>query len=340
VNNNDSVAELKMTEESRRTIRISLATTVAVAVAYGVAWPLAYITPLFVWNFLKTPQRFGAREAAINIIAPVLGCLLGLLTSVAALHYPIVFFLVTAAVLWTIFYLNSGNLPADVVIWLIIGVTLIPFLALQSQGLTGEIIQGLISSACAAVLIAWLASLVMEVQVQSTVTTSNATPVVSQDQRMRAATISTTIVLPIIVLFYTFNMLDKVLIMIFIAITAQAANLAAGKMIGYALLVSNLMGGIAALFIYNLLQVAPEYLFVLLVTLCTSLMFAYQTFSSRKTAPLFGMAFATTLLLVGSATLPYGGEVDVKFITRILQVMLVALYIVVSLKVVQLVTGE
>jgi hypothetical protein len=52
------------------------------------------------------------------------------------------------------------------------------------------------------------------------------------------------------------------------------------------------------------------------------------------------MAFTTVLLLVGSATLPYGGEVDVKLITRILQVLLVALYIVVSLKVAQLVTGE
>ena len=328
-----------MNEESRNTFRLAAMTSVATVFAYGFGWPLAYITPLFVWNYLKKANGFGFRAGLANLVAPVGGCLLGLATSTLTQHHPVVFLLATALLLWLVFYLNNGTLPFDIGLWLIIGLTLVPMLTIQSQGITMVVIKGLWTSAAAAVGFGWLgyllfpvvsASGAQKVQPETTITT--------EEERWKAATVSLAMVLPVIVLFFSLNLADQLLIMIFIAIIAQDISLETSRIISFMLLASNVIGGLAAIVVYNLLLMVPEFLFMIIVMSNAALVFAALNYRGQKSAPLFGMAFTTTLLIVGAAVMPFSDGAPSAVATRVGSILVVVLYFVIVLKLYRVIT--
>ena len=61
-----------MTPANVRALRITLGTTLAIAVAYGVAWPLAFLMPLFVVMFLAMPGPWFGWKMALQIIRRLL----------------------------------------------------------------------------------------------------------------------------------------------------------------------------------------------------------------------------------------------------------------------------
>jgi hypothetical protein len=153
----------------------------------------------------------------------------------------------------------------------------------------------------------------------------------SAPERFRSATLSTLVVLPVLGMFFTLQLTDALVTLVFIAILAQQPSLSTGIRGGVALLLGNLVGGVAAILFYNLLVAVPTYGFLIALTLLVSLLVSDYLFSNRPTAPICGMAFSTLLLLVGSATSSAGDEVNVRFYSRIAQIMLAAAYIVAAL---------
>lgn len=133
-------------------------------------------------------------------------------------------------------------------------------------------------------------------------------------------------------LFFVFNFSGAVVVMIFIAILSQQTNLTVGKKMGSALITGNIFGGITAALFFELLVMVPRFDFLLLMILAGSLLFAKANYSGKPSAPLYGMAFSTLLLLVGMGTMPSGDEVDTKFVLRILQILLAVFYIVGAFK--------
>jgi small neutral amino acid transporter SnatA (MarC family) len=53
-------------------------------------------------------------------------------------------------------------------------------------------------------------------------------------------------------------------------------------------------------------------------------------FSGKATAPLFGMAFSTVLLVIGSETSRFAGDAGSKVYTRIVQLTVAVVYVVVA----------
>ncbi len=73
----------------------------------------------------------------------------------------------------------------------------------------------------------------------------------------------------------------------------------------------------------------PEFGFLLMLTFLTGLIFGTQLFSGKKSAPLFGMAFSTVLLVIGSTT-SGNAEAGAKVYTRVIQIMIAVVYVVVA----------
>ena len=87
------------------------------------------------------------------------------------------------------------------------------------------------------------------------------------------------------------------------------------------MIAGNLMGGIVAILLFELLVVVPIFIFFLMLILGIGLFFATKLFEGKQGSPLFGMAFSTTILILGQST---SGTADAgdKVWMRVIQIMI------------------
>ena len=97
---------------------------------------------------------------------------------------------------------------------------------------------------------------------------------------------------------------------------------------GLLLVLANTAGGIASIIVFELLVIVPMLGYYLMLVGLVGLIFGGRLFSTRPTAALYGTAFSTFLVIIGSTT---GGdsEADAKAYSRVLQIMLSVVYVVV-----------
>ena len=82
--------------------------------------------------------------------------------------------------------------------------------------------------------------------------------------------------------------------------------------------------------IVKLLVMVPEFYFLVMLTLLVGLVFGVRVFSDSPSAKLWGMAFSTLLLVIGSTTASGSGEAGSKVYTRVLQITVAVLYVVMA----------
>jgi hypothetical protein len=66
-----------------------------------------------------------------------------------------------------------------------------------------------------------------------------------------------------------------------------------------------------------------------------ALLFGQQIFSDKPTAPLYGSAFSTVLVLIGTGTSAFGDQADAKFFERIALLLVGVSYLILALSVLQ-----
>jgi len=318
-----------------RTVRYAAGTTLAVALAMGIDWQLSYLTPILALSFLAPPARRPDPKRMAGLVGTVaVASIVGVLVSAFLLPYPVAFLLVEGLLLFLLFYRNARGAPPLMTTWLMIALIVIPVLALQSMALAIDVAQGLIMGTAAAMGSVWLAYVLIPDPVSEEVSTAAgasapekpAPP--SPEQCASRAWVSTVVVFPVAAL-YLYSGLTSVLVLVFIALLSMQPDVTTGKKAGKALITGNLMGGIAAIMMFELLVMVPEFSFLLLATLFAGLLFGGRLFSGAPTAPLFGMAFSTMLIVVLAATSAYG-EADTKAWIRVLQIIAAVVYLVVA----------
>jgi hypothetical protein len=317
-----------------RTTRYAVGTTLAVALAMGIDWQLSYLTPILALSFFAPPAKRPdprAMAAFVGIVAVASAS--GVLVSAFLLVYPVAFLLAELLFLFLLFYHSARGAPPLLITFLMIAITVIPVLALQSMALAIGVAQGLVVGAAAAMGSVWLAY----VLIPDPVSGETSAPAVGNpekplppapEQCVSRAWINTTVVFPVAAL-YLYAGLTSVLVLVFIALLSMQPDIATGTKAGKALVVGNVMGGIAAIVMFELLVMVPEFGFLLLVTLLAGLLLGSRLFSKAPTAPLFGMAYSTMLIVVLAATSAYG-EADTKAWIRVLQIIAAVVYLVVA----------
>jgi hypothetical protein len=140
--------------------------------------------------------------------------------------------------------------------------------------------------------------------------------------------ISTLVVLPVFVYFYSFQKVESLLILIFVALLSSQPGFASSFKAGGALILGNVIGGLAAIIFYNLLVWVPEFGFFILLTFLAGLVFGARVFSGRPAAKLYGMAYSTLLLVIGSVTASGTGEASSKVYIRIAQITAAVVWVV------------
>ncbi|MBW2217373.1 MAG: DUF2955 domain-containing protein, partial [Deltaproteobacteria bacterium] len=315
-----------------RILRYAVGSTLAMAVAMGLDWPLSFLTPVLTLSFLASPAPRPTLKMGFGFVLTIaIASYVGLLVGRLLLPYPLVYIPFVGLLLFRLYYAKGGSLPPLLILWLLIALLLIPLMMMQSHALANMIAYNLVIGGGATLLVVWISYALLpdRVDEETSVATAAKPPAPLIEDRFRTAVDTTIVVFPVLVFFYFFELAGALLILIMIALLSMQPGFAKDFKGGMALIVGNTIGGIAAIFFYELLVMIPEYVFLIALTLLAGLMFGSRVFSGKPKAALYGMAFSTLLLVIGSTT-SSSGEADTKVYTRIIQIMAAVIYVVVA----------
>lgn len=317
-----------------RTLRLAIGITACFISAIAIKWPLAYISPLLLCCILgsrKKPLTLkdGVALLALIFLAFVPFVLMGLIIP----RWPLISALLLIVGFYYIFYLKAlSKLPDIAVILLLVGITLLPLLALTHPELSLSVSLGFLFSAFIAVLAAWVSFFLMPDPKTATYEQkANANSHRQKHEAQIRALTSTLAIAPLALCFYAFNFVHSVLVFVFVAILMQNPEVGTNLKAGAGLLLGNLLGGVLAYFIFFFIKAAPSLPFFSFLLLFSLLLLGSRIFSEHKRAALYGASLPTVILLLSSVTSSAGGDFEEKFVSRMVQLFCATSYVVLSL---------
>jgi hypothetical protein len=312
-----------------RVVRYALGATVAMGIALGAPWETSYLTPVLVATFLAFPgtpitPALGAKLVAVVGGAIYVGWQVGHLVA-----YPALFLILASLLLFWIFYAGQRGLPALVILWLVIAVTAIPFArmvypaaaVLVARGLLLDVVLTAVIAVCAYGLLPEKSTGDAEPAAQG-----NGASVASPDDAFRTALIGIVVVVPVVALFYLYELSGALTVLAYVAILSSLPDIGTDIEAGKERIRGNLAGGLVAILVYNLVSLVPIFPFLLLLTLLACLALGSRAFRNGTPDSFFVTACSTTLLIVGGTA--FQGEASSEVYLRVLQITIAVTYVV------------
>lgn len=315
-----------------RILRYALGSTLAMAIALGYAWPLSYLVPVLILGFLDPKSTPPTIKSSINFILILLiACLLGAFISQYLLSYPLIHIPLLGLLFLHLFYAKKSSINKDLKTWVMIAGLMIPILGLSDQGMA---IDGAVNIMIGGLIMTGINLFIYMIVPESEIEKKELSsilpaPEMSSSSRMSEAISSLLVIMPIVVLFYLFNWYNYVLVLIFVAILGSTPAISKSFATGKAMIIGNLFGGIMSLIIYEFLVMVPHFYFLIWVMFAAALYFGTELFSDKKMAPLYGMAFSTLIIVIGSTTTGTSEAGDKVWI-RVIQIAVAVTYVVLA----------
>lgn len=312
-------------------LRYAFGSAIVMMAAMAFDYTLSYLTPVLALNFLAPGAKPPTLKSSLFFLLLISGTsLAGILFSRFFIDYPLVFLPLLVLIVFHLYYANT--LP-QMKIWFLISLLLIPMISQQSSQLASVVAANLVVNALLAiVLVTIVYFLFPEKNYSAEGKKAQAKENLTQKQRYHEALKKTLVILPVLILFFVFSITNALLVLIFAAILSMNPA-TSNKKAGMALILANLGGGLAAIIAFNLLTVVPDFIFLGLITLFTGLVMGQKLFGKKPLSSLFGTAFSTFLLILGNVT-SFVGEAGEMVWTRIFQLVIVVIYVVVAFYVV------
>ena len=343
----DAPAEISSEDQQRlaqaRIFRLTFGVVASTAAAFGIGWPFAFITPMLAAAFLSAPVPRPTVGALLAFPVMILAALLfAFAISAVTLSQPLLVLTAVMLMIFRCFYLMSIGVSRGFLTWVLLGFLLIPAMAAQSMELAFSLTTGLFASGLIAMAFVWLSHAVFPDPVGVSKPQKATPPPMDKAGRDRAAKIAfirVLVILPLEAYVLIGENIGDLKILIFASMLIQSPNLSAGLKGGKAMIMGNTFGGLVAMVIYELLVLFPSYLFLLGLFTLLGLVFGRQMFGGTKWGAICGSGLGTVILLIGLGTMPFGGETDDQFYSRIWQVILAAVYVVFAFHLVAYVTN-
>jgi len=331
-----SIGSWQLDMRSLRILRYALGSTIAMAVAMGFNWQLSFLTPVLSLSFFASPAPRPSLKQGFGFVANIgVACIVGFMLGKYLISYPLVYIPFTGFVLLRLFYMKASGRSPMLTMWLLIALLVIPLITITSPAIANMVAAGILIGAVATVCVVWLTHGLLPdppgVHSGNAPAAASAKPVLPPAvERFKTAAISTLVVLPLLTLFYSFQLQSALLILVFVGLLSSQPGFATNFKAGGALVIGNVMGGVAAIILYELLVLVPQFYFLIIVTFLVGLVFGTRVFSDKPTAKLYGMAFSTLLLVIGSTTASGSGEAGAKVYTRVAQIIIAVVYVVMA----------
>jgi hypothetical protein len=324
-------------ERTRRIVRFALGTTLGSGFAHLIGFELAFLVPILIGMLLASPAPRPSLRAGLAFVVPIaLAALLGVLLTRYFLQYRVMFLLMEFLVLYRIFYALAGGAAALRMVWLIIASLIIPLMGMASIGLSVGVALGLVKGSVIAVGVIWLSFGILPDPPSEGEAPSGGLDAKPAKQipppaaRAAYSRRSVTVVFPVVVVFFYLALTSDAVILVYVGLLSLSPSFAAGWTQGKSMITANLIGGLTAIVLYELLVVYPTIWMFALLTLVVGLTFGNVIFSTRPIAPMFKSAFNAVMILVGMSVTITGADAASKFYTRIVQIIMAVVYVAVA----------
>jgi hypothetical protein len=306
-----------------KALRFAFGMTLATTLAFSIAWPISFLTALLVGKILSTDKPYLSLQEGTGLLVIItISMLGGLVVALTLINYPVAFVSVITLALLMTYYLGTRGAPAVLIIMMLVGFTVIPMLGLQSMVLAYEAVKALVFAAAVSLVIAWIAYAIVPGGELITETKNN-----KQPGDFTSAIKSTIVVIPLFLFIYLTNKADAILVLIFVSILSQNTEYETGVKSGVGLIIGNLIGGVIGIAIYTALVAVPSLAFFVLIMTVVWLFISRFVFEKTVKGVLFGFAMSTIIVVLSGALSFTSTEALSTVYVRIIQLMLVAVYI-------------
>ena len=321
---------------ARRILRLSLGTSLCLAVSQAVGWPLSFIAPaltlLILGLPLPAPRLKQGMVFVVALLAPMTAGLALLPVVEAAPAAGIL--LVTLALFYSFYYTARGGSPV-LGNFMTIGLTLVVTIGSVSPTVLSILVKGLALNALAALAFVWVAHALLPDPPRPAGAAPKRPPAQEKPDPAGArlsALRSLIIVLPVALLFiFISGSPSYTVVMIKVASMGQQANTDHSRQLGRSLIASTFWGGAGAVAAWYLLSAWPSLVLYTLLTALAALLFGRRIFQGPALHPeaqKWSYAFLTMMVILGPAVLetPNSGGAGAAFWSRLFLFVVIAVY--------------
>jgi len=312
----------------RRIARLAFGTTLTFLIAMAFDWTLAYLAPCFVIPLLQgreAPSLTSSARILLITFLIMLACYLG---ADFARQFPIVFlFALIPGLFWTFRYNLRGGSKL-VVLLVLIGFMLLPMAAKYSAQLTWQMSGSFVGNIALSLAVASAMFALFPALPSEPAPTPK--PLLPAEEVNRQAWIMTVITGSLTWAYFSFDW-TNVHTPIYTALFIQQLSLERSRFLAKGILGANIIAGLAAMALYTLLVMVPNFAFLATLSLTVMLIFSRLIMSGARWAPLAGLALSSTLILLGSAMGSFDDGGGAKFTDRLGELGAAAVYSVVAL---------
>jgi len=320
----------------RRILRFTLGVTLATAYSSYVNWPFSFMLVALVIALLALPTPAPSLRFAVWTVAKLVFCSgLGVVLMLPLHSYQLFGFVLVGLILFAAFYLQAqGRISALDIVFVIVGVTLVPAFGQENMDVGVEFAKGFSQSALALFPVIWIAFAVLPAGVFPRLPNSPRLPGTSADRGIVALR-PVVVLLPLMV--YMLGSANNIRYLIGYyqpAMIAQHASRTTSRKLAGDLMMATLIGASGGLLMWWLMKLWPSWLwFVLMMALFTSV-FATRIFADRPT-PLtpnyyrwsYGLSTLVFIVFPDALTQGFtGDDPNMKFYQRILDYLLITAY--------------
>lgn len=322
----------------RAALRLAFGVTACFAAVEALDWDATFLAPLLAANMLvkqPRPPSLSQGLAVIMLIALSTGAVLALTAMV--ISKPAALILALTLLLYLSFYAHWRGAPDLVTLLLQLSAVTLPTIAVLSPAGAGTFAATLISAGVVALIAVWVAHAAFP----APAATADATPAASARRAAeptmaaRHALLDTVVLLPALAWFVLDATQVAIVVLIVIVTLLRLHDRQQGQRAALGLILGNLIGGVAAVIVYNLVILNSTLLFFIAACLAASLMFAARIATAGDRAPVYAIALATFILLLGLGMTPLPGGSGEAFINRLLNVLLASAYAIGGLALVE-----
>ncbi|WP_368911588.1 DUF2955 domain-containing protein [Taklimakanibacter deserti] len=319
---------------------MAFAATMAFAIAELYKWEFSFLAPMLAIQVLAAmPNAPAIRQGVAIPLTIFIATTLALAVSAMFAGKPGVLLIIVGLVIFWTFYGRRSGAPGVVMLLIQIAFCCVPVISTISFDLAQTFSNALLWGSIAALVTVWIAHLVFPAPAHSL--PPAAPPVNPADlpptSAARGALIDMIILMPILVAFIIGGNINNIVILIIVLNLLREVEPVRRSRVALALLVGNVLGGALGVLAYQFVVLANNSLvFFTLVVLAASLWFGGRFARRGDSAPVYAIAFATFLLILGLGVSPLPMGSEEAFAPRILKILLATAYTIGALSLVAL----
>jgi hypothetical protein len=317
-----------------RILRYAISTTIATAIAFSINWPLFFLTPVFTAVFLSLPLPGPTwRQTLTNTGYVIVAFALGLVFTLFLMPYAIAYLILLGLVLFHIYYLANRGGPLLLILMCMISVLILPMMGNAHPALAIGFTLYFAGSCMLAMIFSTVAHVLFPDPPREFAVPPRPN-VQAGYSRMAAITAvkSTLVLLPLAVLFITFDWTSQVLVLVYAGLFSASPQLTKTRDAGLKSLTATVIGGAVTMVLYFLLIAVPELHFFVPLLFLTYLLFGAGIFSDRPNAKYLGSA-ATAVIILLSSVMGDDADLTKTLMLRVLLTILATVYVVAALSV-------